>query len=184
MKLSGSAIAAIVVLVVALLAVPTVAAAQTRAAAQSVVDTTTATWGAVSTSQGGPAKVGVQAQATFPSYGTTSYFDIVNVGSVPISGQFLTVRSVALGIFGGPRDPSQTLIACTRGAWVGDKCKGTEVKLDYIGDLTFASNVPIKAGERVTVRVTNKSGYLLTLVTTVSVSVSGAHLPSATVFNN
>ncbi len=184
MKLSGSALAATVLLVVALLAIPTVAAAQTRAVARSVVSTTTATWGAVSTSQGGPAKVGGQAQATFPSYETTAYFDIVNVGSVPISGQFLTVRSVALGFFGGPRDPSQTLIACTRGSWVGDRCNGTEVKLDYIGDLTFSSSVPINAGERVTVRVTNKSGYLLTLVTTVSVSVSGSHLPPAALLNN
>ena len=182
MKHTRPAIAAIVLLVVALLAVPTTAAAQIRAAARSVATATTATWGAVSTAPGSPAKVGGQAKATVQGWSSSpDYFDVVNVGTVPLTEQRIGVSTVALGFLGGYRDPSQTLIACTNGSWSRDRCSGTEVKLHYIGGLEFILATAIKPGERVTVQLTNKGQTAWTLVTTISVSVTHDDVRAATV---
>ena len=185
MKHTFSASALIALLVVLLLAVPTTAAAQSRAVARSVVPTSTATWGAVSTSAGGPATLGGQAQATVPGWSSSpDYFDVVNVGTVPLFEQRITVSTIALGWLGGDRDPSQTLIGCSKGAWVGNKCSGTQVQLVWIGNLDFIASIPLNPGERYTVRLSNKGTTPWTLVTTVNVAISEAQLYAPATSNN
>lgn len=189
MKLSRPAVAAVVLLIVLLLSIPTTAVAATKAKAQSKsVQTTAARWGAVSTSRGGPATVGGQGAASVPKNETVAYFDMVNVGTEPLSGQLITVSTTAYDNNGnsqGLKDPSQILMACSRGQWSGSGCSGTQVKLVWIpGTLDFTSSVPLDPGERVTVKVTNKAKEKLTFVTTVKVAVSRGHIPSATVTHN
>ena len=190
MKLSRPAVAAVVLLVALLLSVPTTAVAATKAKAQSKsVQTTSARWGAVSTSQGGAASPGEEAEVEIKKNKTVAYFDIVNVGTERISGQLLKAETFAYDANGnskGMRDPSQTYLACQGGKWESGKCKGTQVQ--FVWDKStrvFTSGVPLNPGERVTVRITHKTqDNKYDLVTTVKVSVSTDHIRSATVTNN
>lgn len=178
MKLTAPAIAAIVALVVTLLAVPATAAAQSRAVARSVVATSTATWGAVAAAVGASATVGMGVETTVTKRIDTAYFDVVNVGNLPLAGQVLTVSTVSFTGSENPRleETSAELVACVGGMWGPKRCSGTEVELDQRGEFEFTSKVSINPGKRVTVRLTDDPGKKETRTITVDVSVSRTHV--------
>lgn len=173
MRHPRSASAAIALLIVLFLAMPSTAAAQTRAAARSAsVTTATAAWGAVSTPVGGTAAAGSahSVSAAFISE-TTTYFDIVSLGTLPLTGQYLDINSSPS--WGGPRNPSLTLDACVNGTWRQNRCSGSEVALGTTTSGEFAINLPLEPGERFTVRLYTPVHWG-TFVSTINVSVSRA----------
>ncbi len=183
MKLTRSAIAAIVLLVVTLLAVPTTAAAQSRAVARSAIPITTATWGAAAVPAGGPVRVGMPH--TVESSGLSALsatFDIVNTGTSSLTGQAISIESRS-GLF-VPRNPPLTLVACPAGTWNSkDVCPGGEVTLGTNSG-NFTSDVLLEPGRRYSVRITS-AWYLGSLSTKITVNVSREdHVRAATVTSN
>ncbi len=182
MKLSRSAIAAIALLIVLLLAVPTTAAALSRAAAQSVVPATTAAWGAVAVPGGAEAsRRGALSVKWDGAFTTSEYFDIVNVGTLPLSTQAMAVRTVSWA--NGRIYPSMTMTACTGGSWSSGRCPSGEVHLGTTNRGNFTSSVVLQPGERLAVRFDNTLS-LTSGTSTIDVSVSRAQVRAGAVTNN
>lgn len=184
MKLTRPVIAAIVLLVVALLAIPTTAAAQSRAVARSVVQATTATWGAVAVAPGAQASPGAPFVINSSGWSSsTHYFDVVNVGTMPLTGQMLSFDILDTW-FGGTRNPSLAVEGCINGTWTSSsRCSGTKVFSSSVNNGAFSSSLALEPGQRVNIKL--GIGWSWTGIrTTIDVSVARTMIRKPVTHNN
>ncbi len=176
MKLSRPATVAIALLAVHLLGISSTAAAQTMAAARSVMVTTTATWGAVAVEEGAIVTTGAPLVVMLDGWPrTTEFFDLVNVGSRPMSAADIIVTAVDTED-GESVTSSLDLATCTSGSWKNNgKCSGTLAPLESPFDGRFTLDATLQPGERVTVQVT--VGRSRTAIrSTIDIAVSRSQL--------
>lgn len=182
-----SAGALLALVVILLLSIPTNAAAQTRAAARSAaMPTTSGTWGAAAVPQGAAALAGAPHVLTFPGWTSSAaeYFDLVNVGTLPISAQDIAISSVETWFGGGSRSPQLTMVACTGGSWNrSGRCAGKEVSLGSTSSGSFASSLTLQPGERVGVKLVIDWAWT-GIRSTINVSVSRAQAREPILINS
>lgn len=184
MKLTRPAIAAIVLLVVALLAIPTTAAAQSRAVARSVVQATTATWGAVAVAPGASGGTGALV-ISLPGWTSsgTQYFDVINVGTTPISAQDVEIISKDAWFGGGTRNPPLSLSSCDGGSWDRGRCTGTEASWGSTSSGSFKPGAILEPGGRARFQLTVDWAWT-GLRSTINVSVPRAYVLNAPTTHN
>lgn len=168
----------------AVLALPASALAAVAATNSAAVGMSTATWAAVATSRNGSA--GNSAYTYTYVRGSSgsarnALFDIVNTGSVPLSGVTLSLTNTQDRPSG-----NVTVTACVNGAWTGSgssyTCSGQQRSLGSVSrdGGSISATLAIPSGARVSLRAQTTRSGSTTPSARVNVAVSRSRAPAGT----
>lgn len=179
-------IAAFIALIVVWWSFDRPALAATRASVDRPVATATARWAAVAVPRGSGAAVGALVLTWTVSQGVAyKYFDLLNVGTLPLSGQSFEVTNVYERT-GNVKPPTVTFEACLNGTWsASNTCSGTvEMMGSTTGQFFTTVNTPLMPSARLEVRATTAPGAISSYTTTVNVSVARVQTRSGETTNS
>jgi hypothetical protein len=159
------------------------AEAATVAMTGGSVTATAAVWGAVIVAAGSSATTTPHTLVwTVSGNDARSYLDLVNVGTIGLDSQTVTVV-VTVTQGGGAPDPV-TLTACVGADWApaSDSCAGTAVELGSSAAAPIATGLTIGPGARVSVRAstTRTTSARTDTVLAVLVARGDARAPTTT----
>jgi hypothetical protein len=157
------------------------AAATAVAATDLMVAATAATWGAVAALPGDPTSF-EPLTLTWTTVGNdaSGYFDVVNVGSLPLRSQTLAVTVTV--IQGGSAPDPIAFDACIGAVWdaTTGTCAGSVVTIGTSGLAPFATGIALAPADRLSIRTTTRRQTANRTITTIDVRVTRIDVRDAT----
>ena len=149
--------------------------------------TSASQWSAVAVPQGAAPIPAPLVMSWNVNQGTAyQYFDIVNTGSLSLSGQTFAVTSV-YDKGGRGKPPTVTFEGCINGTWSASTqtCSGSVINMGSTTSELFTSlSTPIHVGNRLSARAKTSPGASNSYITTVNVQISRSQIRSGTTSNN